>query len=341
MRAYIKFYHPKKKDMTMKCVKVLSIAVALFGITVMSSAQTLQDVADAYNKAGELLSKGDLDGVITEMEKCVELAKKVGTDEAEEIGIKAEVNLPTYYFQKAENLNKAKDYPATLKALEATVAAAEKYKNAGVKEKAEKTIPQIYYAMGVADFQAQKFNEAIKNLDQAIALDPGNVGAYFVRGVCFQQLKDEAKMEESYRLAIEKGTANGDATNAQKAKAQLVAYFNQAGSAAQGAKKWDDAIAAFSKTLEVDNQNSTAYYSLSVCYNEKKNWDNVISNLDKALEFRTDKDRWTLDGANFYLGTAYAGKKENDKACECFKKVGEGNFQASAKYQIETVLKCK
>jgi len=327
--------------MIMKCVKVLSIAVALFGITVISSAQTFQDVADAYNKAAEFLSKGDLDGVIAEMEKCVELAKKVGTDEAEEIGMNAEVNLPNYYLQKADKLNKEKDYPATLKALEATVAAAEKYKNTGVKEKAEKTIPTVYYAMGAADYQAQKFNEAVQKLNQAIALDPGNTGAYFLRGVCYQQLKDEPNMYESYKLTIEKGTASGDVSNVQKAKTQLVTFYNQAGSAAQGAKKWDDAIAAFSKTIEIDDVNTTAYYSLAVCYNEKKNWDSVIANLEKAVEFRTDKDRWTLDGANFYLGTAFAGKKDNAKACEYFKKVGEGNFLASAKYQIETVLKCK
>ena len=325
----------------MKCVKVLSIAVALFGITVNSSAQTLQDVADAYNKASEFLGSGNLDGVIAELEKCVELAKKVGTDEAEEIGMNAEINLPGYYLDKAIKLNTSKDYPATLKALEVTVAAAEKYNNAGVKEKAEKTIPTIFYAMGIADYQAKKFDEAIQNFDQSIARDPENASAYYVRGACYQQMKNESMMDESYKLAIEKGTANGNAQTVQNAKNNLVSYYNQAGSVAQGAKKWDDAIAAFSKTIEIDNQNSIAYYSLAVCYNEKKSWDNVIANLEKALEFRTDKDKWTLDGANFYLGTAYAGKKDNAQACECFKKVGEGNFQANAKYQIETVLKCK
>ena len=326
--------------MIKRCVKVLSIAVVLFWITVICSAQTLQEVTEARNKGAEMMAAKDLDGAIAELEKCVELAKKVGED-AEEHQILAESALPNLYLQKAEELNKTKDYPATIKALEATVIAAEKYNNPNVKEKAEKSILQLYMGLGKSNFAEKKYNEAIQNFDQVIARDSGNAEAYFIKGASYQQLKDEPKMYENYRLAIEKGTANGDASNAQKAKTQLINYYNQTGSVAQGAKKWDDAIAAFSKTVEIDNQNSTAYYSLAVCYNEKKSWDNAISNLEKALEFRTDKDRWSLDGAYFQLGTAYAGKKDNAKACEYFKKIGEGNFQASAKYQIETVLKCK
>ena len=229
----------------MKSVKMLSIAVALFGITVISSAQTLQDVADAYNKASELLSQGDFDGVITELEKCVELAKKVGTDEAEEIGVNAEMNLPGYYLAKADKLNKAKDFPATLKALEATVAAAEKYKNASAKESAEKVIPQVYLALGKADYAAKKFEEAIQNLDQVIALDPALAEPYFIRGASYQQLKDELKMDESYRLAIEKGTASGAAAITQNAQNQLSRYYLNVGITAQKAKKWDEAITAF------------------------------------------------------------------------------------------------
>ena len=314
--------------------------MALFGITAVSSAQTIQEVVEARNKGSELMAAGDLDGAIAELEKCVDLAKKVGED-AEEHQIVAESALPNLYMQKATKINATRDFPATLKALEVAVAAAEKYNSPGIKESAEKTIPQIYYAMGAADFQAQKFNEAIQNLDQVIARDPNMSMAYFIRGASYQSLKEEAKMEENYQLAIEKGTANNDAATVQRAKAQLVTYFNSAGTAAQGAKKWDDAIAAFSKTTGIDNQNSTAFYSLAVCHNEKKSWDNAIANLEKALEFRTDRDRWSLDGAHFQFGTAYAGKKDNGKACEYFKKIGEGPFQAGAKYQIETVLKCK
>ena len=322
----------------MKSIRLLSVAVAFFGISAICSAQTLQEVVEALKNGSELNAAGDLDGAITELEKCVDLATKIG-EEAEEHQIVAESALPNLYLQRANKINATRDFPATVKALEATIAAAEKYNNADIKDRAEKTLPQVYYAMGAADFQAQKFEEAIQNLDQVIARDPEMAHAYFVRGASYQSLKNEAQMEENYRLAIEKGTANGVAATVQQAKTQLTRYFNNAGATAQRTQRWDDAIAAFSKTVEVDSENADAYYSLLSCYNSKKSWDNAISSGEKALELVTSGDR--LNGIYYNLGTAYAGKNNNAKACEYFKMVGEGNFLAGAKYQVETALKCK
>ena len=325
----------------MKCIKMLSIAVALFGTTVVCSSQTLQDVIDARNKGAELMAAKDLDGAIAELEKCVELAKQVGGDEAEDYSMVAESALPNLYLQKANSLNAAKDFPATIKALETAVAAAEKYNSPDVKANAERTIPQIYLAMGVADYQAQRFTEALANLDQVIALDPNNARAYFIKGACYTSLKDDAKMEESYKLTIEKGTANGDAANVQSARSQLIRFYNNAGTNAQKTQKWDEAITAFKKTVEVDENNSDALYSLSACYNSKKGWDDAISSGERALELRKGGDAKALDGVYYQLGTAYAGKNNTAKACEYFKLIANEPFLAGAKYQIETALKCK
>ena len=322
----------------MKCIRLLSVTVALFGITIVGSAQTLQEVVDARNKGSELMAAGNIEQAIIEFEKCVDLAKQVGED-AEEHSMLVESALPNLYLQVATKLNTAKDYPAAVKALEATVTAADKYKNADVKDKAEKTIPQIYYAMGVADYSAQKYDDAIANLDLALSRDPGMAGAYFIKGVCYQTLKDEPKMEESYQLAIEKGTANSDAANTQKAKAQLSKYYYNSGILAQRAQKWDEAIAAYTKTIGVDNETEKgdAFYRLSSCFNSKKNWDSAISNGEQALELNPK----AVDGIYYELGTAYAGKNNTAKACEYFKKVENEPFLKGAKYQIETALKCK
>jgi len=316
----------------MKCIKLFSIVVVMCGFTLAGYAQTPQEVVEAINKGRELMAAGNLDGAIVELEKSVEMAKKVG-EEAEEYQVIAETALPGLYLRKADNILKTGDLPATLKALEATVAAAEKYKNPAEKEKAEKIIPVVYQRMGNADYTDKKFEAAIKNFEQALARDPNLVAIYFTIGACYQQLKDEAKMEENYKLAIEKG----DAKTAQNAKTQLTRYYNNAGATAQKAKKWDEAIAAFSKTVEVDDKNTDAYYALAMCYIEKKSWDNTISNAEKALELGDTR----TDMIYYYLGSAFAGKNDNAKACENFKKVTGGSALAGAKYQIEHVLKCK
>ena len=321
-----------------KSVKVLSIAVALFCFSVVSSAQSLQEVTEAYNKGAEMMAAGDLDGAITELEKCVEMAKQVGED-AEDLQFVAESAIPNLYLQKANRINQTRDFPATLVALKATVDAAERYNNADVKERAERTIPQVYLAMGSADFQAQKFEEAIQNLEQVIARDPSVARAFFIIGASYQSLRNEPKMEEYYKLAIEKGTAGGDATSVQQAKTQLSRFYLNAGITAQRAQRWDEAIAAFTKTVEVDDQHADAFYSLSSCYNSKRSWDDAIAAGEKALALRQGSGG-ALDGVYYQLGTAYAGKNNNARACEYFKLVGEGTFLAAAKYQIETALKC-
>jgi len=325
----------------MKCIRLLSVVVALFGFTVVGSAQTLQEVIESYNKGASLQASGDLSGAIAELERCVELAKKVG-EEAEEQLIVLEANLPGMYLQNAKNILNAKNFPAALLALEATVAAAEKYNNAGIKAEAEKNIPQIYLAMGMADYQDKKYNEAIANFDKVVALDPNQARAYFIRGACYQQLNDTPKMEESYKLAIEKGPVGGDAASAQSAKTQLSRFYFNTGVTAQKTQKWDDAIAAFTKTVEVDNQNADAFYALASCYNSKKSWDNAISNAEKALELKSGGDPKDLERIYYQLGTSYMEKKDNGKACEYYKKVTtDTNFLPTAKHHIEVTLKCK
>lgn len=321
-------------------MRLWCMMVALYGFTVVSFAQTHQDVVDARNKGAELMAAGDLDGAIAELEKCVDLKKKIGED-AEVHGSLIESNLPNLYLQKAVKIKDTKDYPATIKALEATVAAAEKYNNPNVKEKAEKTIPRIYFEMGTADFSAQKYNEAVQNLDQAIARDSSMAGAYYVRGECYQVLADETNMVESYQQAIEKANVNGDVSTAQKARKALSKYYYNAGNAARRVQKWDDAIAAFTKTVEVDNKNADAYYAMAGCFNSKKNYEQAIASCEKALQLRDEADSKALDPIYYELGTAYAGKNNTGKACEYFKKIANEPFLGGAKYQIESALKCK
>lgn len=323
----------------MKCFRFLSIAMVVFGLAVNASAQTVQEVGDAYNKAGELLSSGNLDGVIAEMEKCIELAKQVGA-EADEMRKRAEVNLPGYYLEKAKKVVAARDYPAALTALDATIAVAEKYNNTDVKEDAEKNIPQIYYAVGATAFQAKKYDEAIKALDEAVARDPNLARAYFIRGASYQSLKNEAGMAESYKLAIEKGEASGDATSAKNAKAQLFNYYYAPGAQAKNAQKWDTAIPLLNKAIEVDNTNPTAYYALASCYNAKKNFDNAIASGEKAAELMGSGAK-IADAVYYELGLAYVGKKDNGKACENFKKVAAEPYLKGAKHYIDVTLKCK
>ena len=321
----------------MKCIKLLSICVLLFGFVQFGSSQTLQEINDALKKGSELKATGDLDGAIAELEKCVDLSTKLG-DDAVEFQVVAENALPELYLAKAQKIYATKDFPEYLKALEVTIAKSEKYQNKDIKEKAEKVVPQAYFAIGAAEYQEKKYDDAVKNLSQAVTLDSNFARAYYILGVIYQTTKDESKMAENYKLAIEAGEANNDAATAKNAKTQWFNFYNVQGTQSFNGQKWDDAISFLTKAAEIDNSNSKTFYALTTCYNNKKNWDLAISYAEKTLELIGDGD---ANDAYYQLGVAYAGKNDKAIACETFRKVTAGRYLESAKYQIETALKCQ
>jgi tetratricopeptide (TPR) repeat protein len=319
----------------MKDFKLL-VMMGLLGFASATSAQTLEEVVEARNKGSELMSSKNFDGAIAELEKCIELSKKVG-DDANEHREVAEMALPALYLQKANEILSTRDYEATLKALNETIAVAEKYQNTDVKEKAEKPLANVYYAIGATALQKNDFATAINNLDEATKHDSNNAKAYFLKGQAYQKQQNEASMSENYKLAMEKGDAGNDKNTVKNAKNALTAYFYNKGITAFQAKKYDDAISLLSQSLEADESFANAYLPLISCYESKKDWNQIIKNSEEALKL----DGIDKDALNYKVGTAYKEIKDNGKACEAFKQIKSGAYLANAKYQIEQVLKCK
>jgi len=317
----------------MKCIKLLSVIVFMFGFALMGSAQTLQDVAESLSKGVELRAARDFDAAIDEFERCIELAKSVG-DDALEHQMSAEGVLPELYLAKVQGLPRT-EFGAILEALETAVEVAEKYNDQRTKESAERQMPQIYLAIGNTLRSEQKFDEAIQNFDKAIDRNPDFAQAYFLKGVCYESMRNEVDMDENYRLAIEKGRAFGDAQNAQSAQQRLRNYYYNAGVSAQRAQRWDDAIAAFTKSAEVDDNYFEAFLGLAMSFNARRSWDNAILNAEKALQIRE-----SADVVFWELGVAYKGKNDRTRACENFRKVTGGPRLENAKHEIEVVLKC-
>ena len=335
----------------MKYIKLLSIVVALFGFTVIVSAQTMEDVVNARNNGANFMASGNLDEAIVEFEKCIELAIQVG-EEAEMVQIEIEGALPNLYLQRVSKIPRD-DHSALLQALEATVAIAEKYNDTRAKENAERQIPQIYVAIGNKFRSEQKFEEAIANFEEAISINPNIAIAYFLKGVCYESMRDEPNMDESYKLAIEKGKESGDAQNARQAQERLRNYHRNAGARANTEAqtmennkrpqrdvdaKFNDAIVSFTKALEVDDRDFDSYRGLITSYNGLKRWDDAIANGEKALEIKDSG----ADAIWYGLGVAYVCKKDNAKACESFKKVttSEQRLFTAAKEYITNFLKC-
>jgi hypothetical protein len=75
---------------------------------------------------------------------------------------------------------------------------------------------------------------------------------------------------------------------------------------------------------------------MAIAYNGESKWDDAITAANKALELETaDKS-----DIHFELGKSYEGKGDGAAACQSYKSVTGGANVSAAKYQIEQVLKC-
>ena len=82
--------------------------------------------------------------------------------------------------------------------------------------------------------------------------------------------------------------------------------------------------------------NSNGYY-LTLAYNNTKAFDKALATGEQGLGIAGDN----AFNLHFEIGRAYEGLGEAKKACDHYKSVTGGPNVEAAKYQAETVLKCK
>ena len=71
--------------------------------------------------------------------------------------------------------------------------------------------------------------------------------------------------------------------------------------------KFDDAIADFKKSVELDPKYADAYSEMGVCFMEKTDWDSAIAQLGKAIEIDPNHPK-----AQYAIAVSYARKPQPD-----------------------------
>lgn len=330
----------RKRFKNMKALrKVVLLAVVIVLGAGKVCGQTLDDAIEAQNKAGELKMQGDIPGAIAALENCIELCLAIG-DEAEEQRVQAENYIPNLHFEIAKGLLKDKNYPEALAAFEKTIAAAEKYNVPALKEAAEENVPKVYFASGVAEFQAKNYQDAAKHLQRAAELDKENVKACYYLGLAYQNLKDEENMAEAFKSAA--ALSAHDKATAGKAATSFGKYFYNKGITSMKGKQWEAAIGAFFIATEVEHELlGDVYYRMASAYNSWGKPTEAIAACEKALPLKQSNDPKTTDGVYYELGTAYQAKNDKANACAAYRNVTSAPFLEGAKYQIQTALKCQ
>lgn len=145
--------------------------------------------------------------------------------------------------------------------------------------KYEKVIKRIESA-----FQAKKYNEAMDLCNYAISLAPKEMIAYRAKARLFQIQRNFAEAEKYYDAAERRGELNADD------------YVNR-GIVKGEQQKYDEAIADFTRVLELNPSYLHALIQRGACQWEMRRWDAAYEDFKRANEISPDDAN-----ANWILG---------------------------------------
>ncbi len=153
-----------------------------------------------------------------------------------------------------------------------------------------------YHNRGLAKNSLQRYEEAIKDYDKAIELQPDYANAWFNRGVTKYNLRRYEEVIEDYDKGIE--------LQPDDAKA----YHNR-GVAKYNLKRYEEAIEDYDKAIELQPKLAETYNNRGTAKYNLQRYEEAIEDYDKAIELQPK-----LAKAYYNRGNAYHEQAQYNKA---------------------------
>jgi tetratricopeptide (TPR) repeat protein len=317
----------------MKRIKNIALLM-LLAITVSSYAQTLDDAGAAFNQGLQFSKDLKYADAIKSYEQTIKICTQLG-DTAMDLQLKAEQQLPGTYFNLGKSLFDAKNYTEAIANFDLAAQNADKMGESKTADASRAYLAGIYIALGNSDLKNDQLDQAIEKYNKSLEYKPGYYKAYYGLGLVYKKQENLSAMKEALDKTIT--GAGDDAKTINNAKEAAASAYQKTGALALQAGKYASAVENLTASLEYNNSEPRTYFYLAIANNGLSKWDDAIAAANKALELQTE------DKSDIYfeLGKSSEGKGDTAAACDFYKKVAGGNNVAAAKYQIETVLKCK
>ncbi len=315
---------------------ILLSAMSLF-LGLQIHGQSLKDAIEAYN-TGLDLADTDIKAAIASFEKSIQIASLLG-EEGEEVKEQAEIQIPGLHFNFAMNHYRERNIPDAIKGFEETIEVANKYTDVNTARRSENVLHQLYTIQGNSLFRENQNEEALSMFDKALEINPQHARAHLGKGLVYRRLEDTDNFREAMDMAIETALMTDDEQIMQTAESTARDFFLVRAVRAKGENDFAQAIDFISASLSYDEAFPETHFLLATIYNEQSRYQDAVNSAQRAIElFNGTRDETAK--IYFELGKAYEGLEDTTRACAAYNEAAHGNYEASAKYQMEHVLKC-
>lgn len=320
----------------MRTFLTLSLILLAFGVF----AQDINKAGEIFNAGNQALKDGNSLVALEKYEQCIEMASKLGA-EGEQIVAGAKAQIPGLYAKIAADDYKAGNTEKAITEYENAIKFGELYGTPEIVAKAKENMPKLYYAQGNSLYKSEKFAEALTSYQKSHDLDPKYVPSIFGMGIANNKLNNLDKMDEIFTEGLVVAKEQGDTKMIDKINQTAKKLLQAEGATKLQAQSWDVSIKYLNMALKYDETNKDIYYYLGLANNGLKKWDEAIAATQKGIDLSAAENDEFKAKFYFEMGNAYKGKAMNDKACEAFKSAAFGRFAENANYEIKTTLKCK
>jgi tetratricopeptide (TPR) repeat protein len=146
---------------------------------------------------------------------------------------------------------------------------------------------EAYYQLAQADLARHDWSAAYEYLEKAIELDPSRLDARLDRGRLYLAAREFDKAEDEANVIL-------------KQDSRYVAAYQLLGAALVGEQKPGQALAAFSRVIDLLPNNSSAYVNLALIEISLHRYDDAEQHFKKAVAVDPQSIQAYNDLANFY-----------------------------------------
>jgi tetratricopeptide (TPR) repeat protein len=314
---------------------MLAAVIVAFSAT----AQDVNQAADIFNQGNQAVKDNNYQLAIDKYQQAMDMAAQLGPD-GEQIVAGAKTQIPSLYYKIGIADYKGKEIDKAIGEFEKAIESANEFNDPETAAKATDIIPKLYYSQGTSYYSAEKYNEALESFDKSAKLAPDYSRAYWGMALVYNKTDDTEKMKESFSKALVLAEAEGDTEMAQKIRTNASKLLQSEGAKKLQAKDWPAALMCLNATTEFEPDNAETYYYIALANNGLKKYDDAIAATDKGLEVAAGENADFKAKFYYEKGNALKAQGNNDAACEAYNNAKYGQFAQNAEYEINTVLKC-